>query len=242
MHDNSADRSGTPPRRERGCDGGTMLRQRDTRTLAAIVIQPSRSRHNGPASDIGRALAGDVVNSTTAIPAPRGGTCGSDTVTIDAGLARALGLFVHGRVSDRADGEDIVQETFVRLLGYPSARVGDAKALCFSIARNLLFDRHRAAARAVQVELDDDLVCPQPIAEVVVAFRRAVAILVAALERMPPLRREVFLRRRLDGATTAEIAAALDMSPAAIEKHVTRAAGDLREALQRRGFTMAHGA
>ena len=86
------------------------------------------------------------------------------------------------------------------------------------------------------------MVCPLPAADRVVAFRRAVALMAGALERMPPLRREIFLRRRLDGLTTAAIADRLDMSTAAVEKHVVRAFADLRTALARRGFTMEAGA
>lgn len=161
----------------------------------------------------------------------------------DAALTRALRLFVRGRMGDHHDGDDVVQETFVRLFHYQAgASVGNVKALCFAIARNLLLDHHRADRSGRHVALDEEMVCPLPSAEVVVAYRRAVAILAQAVGRMPPLRREIFLRKRLDGGTTAEIAAALDMSIAAVEKHVTRAAQDLRTALARRGFTMDGGA
>jgi RNA polymerase sigma factor (sigma-70 family) len=160
----------------------------------------------------------------------------------DVALTRALNGYVRGRLGNGADGDDLVQETYARLLSFQAAApVGNVRALCFAIARNLLHDHHRASRRAT-VELDEELVCPEPTADVVVAYRRAVAIMTTALERMPPLRREVFLRRRLDGFTTAEIAEGLDMSLAAVEKHVVRAFADLRGALARRGFTMAAGA
>lgn len=161
----------------------------------------------------------------------------------DAALTQALRRFVHGRVGQHADGDDLVQETFLRLLGYQaSSCVNDVKALCFTIARNLLLDHHRAQKRGAQVELDESIVCPQPTAERILAYRRAVEIMLGALETMPPLRREIFLRKRLDGCTTAEIGASLEMSLAAVEKHVVRAFADLRAALAKRGFTMADGA
>ncbi|WP_218838846.1 RNA polymerase sigma factor [Sphingomonas guangdongensis] len=155
-------------------------------------------------------------------------------------LTDALRRFMRQRVANHADGEDLVQETFVRLFSY-KAPVNNAKALCFAIARNLLVD-HARSARRVAVPLSDELVCPNPQVDVIVAYRRAVAIMATALERMPPLRREVFLRRRLDGLSTADIALGLDMSLAAVEKHVVRAFKDLRTALARRGFSIEHGA
>lgn len=161
----------------------------------------------------------------------------------DAALTQALRGFIHRRVGHHADGDDLVQETFLRLLGHQaSARINDVKAMCFAIARNLLLDHHRAGQRGAHVELNEAMACPLPLADRVLAYRRAVEVMVGALERMPPLRREIFLRKRLDGFTTAEIASAADMSLSAVEKHVVRAFADLRTALAKRGFTMADGA
>lgn len=180
----------------------------------------------------------------------RSETCGhrgiEPAITLDfpdAALTQALRRFVHGRLGHHADGDDLVQETFLRLLGYQTAAcVSDVKALCFTIARNLLLDHYRAARHGAHVELDETMVCPLPLADRVVAYRRAMEAMIVALEGMPPLRREIFLRKRLDGQSTAEIAGATEMSLAAIEKHVVRAFSDLRKALAKRGFTMADGA
>jgi RNA polymerase sigma-70 factor (ECF subfamily) len=161
----------------------------------------------------------------------------------DAAVAQALRGFVRGRLGQHADVDDLVQETLLRLLGYQTAaRVGDVKALCLTIARNLLLDHHRIARRGTPIALSEDVVCPQPTAERILAYRRAVEIVIRAVEVMPPLRREIFLRKRLDGFTTAEIAGSLDMSLAAVEKHVVRALSDLRATLAKRGFTIADGA
>lgn len=168
---------------------------------------------------------------------------GNAVHSADPALGRALALFVGRRVDDHADRDDVVQEIYLRLISHQAgARVENIKALCFAIARNLLIDLHRHRSRSAAVELDEDVVCPLPTADVVVAYRRAVAILMRAIERMPPLRREIFFRRRLDGDAIGDIATGLEMSKAAVEKHVVRALSDLRTALARHGFTMADGA
>jgi RNA polymerase sigma-70 factor (ECF subfamily) len=153
-------------------------------------------------------------------------------------LRVALRRFVDGRLRDRNDGEDIVQETYVRLYSYRRTRpVADVGAFCFAVARNLVSDHFRR--RQVQppaAELVEDIVCPQPRAEEILDYRQRVDILVRALRVMPPLRREVFLRRRLDGIPAAVIAADLELSPAAVDKHCSRALADLRVALERRGL------
>lgn len=156
----------------------------------------------------------------------------------EAELRRALQRFVEGRLRDRGEGEDIVQETYVRLYDYRRTRpVADVGAFCFAVARNLVHDHfRRRQAQPATDALAEDLVCPQPRAEEILDYRQRVEILVRALRVMPPLRREVFLRRRLDGVPTATIARDLDLSVAAVEKHCSRALADLRIALERRGL------
>jgi RNA polymerase sigma-70 factor (ECF subfamily) len=159
-------------------------------------------------------------------------------VSEEVALRAALQRFVQVRLRDHHDGEDIVQETYIRLYDYRRTRsVADVGAFCFAVARNLVFDHfRRLRALPRHAELVDDIPCAQPRAEEVLEYRERVDILVRALRVMPPLRREIFLRRRLDGVAVAIIAADLEMSAAAIEKHCVRAVADLRAALERRGL------
>lgn len=156
----------------------------------------------------------------------------------DRELRAALQRFVAGRLRDRDAGEDIVQETHVRLYDYRRTRlVADAYAFCFAVARNLVHDHFRRQRTAPPAaELAEDIACPLPRADEVLDYRQRVEIMVKALKVMPPLRREVFLRRRLDGIPGATVAADLGLSLAAVEKHCTRALADLRVALERRGL------
>jgi RNA polymerase sigma-70 factor (ECF subfamily) len=52
---------------------------------------------------------------------------------------------------------------------------------------------------------------------------------------MPPLRREVLIRRRLNQESCRAIGEDLSMSAKAVEKHITRGLLDLRAALERAG-------
>lgn len=156
----------------------------------------------------------------------------------EAELRVALRRFVGGRLDHHADGEDIVQETYVRLYDYRRTRpVADAGAFCFAIARNLVHDHFRQRRTLPPTsELSEEIACARPHAEEMLDYRQRVEILVRALKVMPPMRREIFLRRRLDQMPSATIAADLQVSVAAIEKHCTRAVADLRLALERRGL------
>ncbi len=158
-------------------------------------------------------------------------------------LHASLQRYVESRLRDGHEGEDIVQETYARLYGYRRTRtVADVAAFCFAVARNLIHDHvRRRQALPPAAELAEDIVCPQPRADDVLDYRQRVDVLVSALKRMPPLRREVFLRRRLDGIPIAVIAMDLELSVAAIEKHCSRALADLRVALERRGLPAGAG-
>jgi RNA polymerase sigma factor (sigma-70 family) len=178
------------------------------------------------------------MNQMTAVSARR------VTAAQDVALRQALHRYVSGRLRDRVLGEDIVQETYVRMYDYRRTRpVTDAAAFCFAVARNLVRDHFRGLhAQPSSSELADSIACPQPRAEELLDYRQRVEILVRALKVMPPLRREIFLRRRLDGVPGAVVAVDLGMTAAAVDKHCTRALADLRHALERRGLPAGGGA
>lgn len=132
--------------------------------------------------------------------------------------------FILKRVRDPWISEDLVQETLARLLAYARGKtVLDAQALGFHIATNLVRDHFRALNRSDVQPLTEDLVCNQPAQEQVSIDRQRIDAFGRALAAMPPLRREVFVRRRLRGQSYSEIGSELGMSHAAVEKHVIRA-------------------
>jgi len=123
--------------------------------------------------------------------------------------------------------EDIIQQVFVRLAGraetvaaidHPSRYLGEA-------VRNLERDEARAAARHNRhhhVPLDDvDIVGIDPISHL--EARDRLARIEQGLDRLKPLTRNVFLARRLDGYSYAEIAEQTGLSVRGVEKQMSRA-------------------
>ncbi len=164
---------------------------------------------------------------------------GGNAAVAETDLRHTLQRFIEGRLRDRLDSEDIVQETYLRLYDYRRTRtVADVGAFCFAVARNLIRDHLRQRQAAPVVELPEELACPAPRADEMLDYRERVEVLKLALRAMPALRREVFLRRRLDEQSAATVAAALGLSVAAVDKHVSRAVADLSRALDRRGLSL----
>ena len=149
-------------------------------------------------------------------------------------IAASLSRFVGRRLSDRALREDMVQETLARLLAYSRLHeVKDAAALARRIAMNLITDHFRDRIRHPTDNLSEEVPTSAANAEEIVMHRERVRAFGQALETMPPLRREVFTRLRLHGETPREISAALNLSEAAVEKHLTRALEQLHREVGR---------
>lgn len=156
----------------------------------------------------------------------------SDLTAQRADLLRYVGR----QVNDSAISEDIVQEAYLRLLVYeakPGNIVSNASALLRRISLNLTRDHFRRAKRASVVELSEDIPCQQPGVQQQLEHRQLVDIVMAVLKAMPPLRRDVFIRRRVHGQSAGEVAAAMRLSSSAVSNHVARALFDLDMAIEK---------
>lgn len=146
-------------------------------------------------------------------------------------LSRVLSRYVRGRTSNLDVVEDVVQETLVRLVQITRReKPVSIYALGFRIAANLLVDQYRQQRRYAD-EPDPEQVSEVPLPDRVIAGRQELTVLSEALAAMPPLRREVLVRRRIDGQSCATIARELELSPKSVEKHITRGLADLQRAM-----------
>ncbi|TAA35169.1 RNA polymerase sigma factor [Pseudoxanthomonas winnipegensis] len=146
----------------------------------------------------------------------------------------ALQGFLFRRTGDWSLAEDLVQETFLRMVVYAREHsVTDMGALARTIARNLLHDHLRRRRRQRTEPIDDEVPSPAPGVEAAAMQRQRVEIFARVLQGMPPLRREVFARSRLRGQSYRQIADALGLSEAAVEKHVSRGLRWLQETVAR---------
>lgn len=149
----------------------------------------------------------------------------------------AVRRFLKARLRGSDWAEDLTQETFARALASGGAlddsRAGSRQAWLFQIASNLAVDfsrRERVRSGIVEADAAIDAVADDRYDD---ASRRDgdKARLIAAIDALPPKRRDVLILHKLEGYSHAEIAERLGMSRAAVEKNVVRALADLRETL-----------
>lgn len=139
---------------------------------------------------------------------------------------------------------DIAQSSFERVyvyaMGLRSGRKADAasvdiespRALLFRVARNLCIDDARKRKTAQEwTRQQMALQHNAPSSEYLAAQRQILNRVVAALEGLPPRRREVFVLFRAHGYTRAEIAEQLNITEMAVAKHMVRATLDCSRVL-----------
>jgi RNA polymerase sigma-70 factor (ECF subfamily) len=144
--------------------------------------------------------------------------------------------YIGRRVGDSTISEDIVQEAYLRLLAYegkPGKAVNNVYAFLRRVALNLTRDHFRQSSRQSSIEVSEEIPCPQPTADLQLERRQLIALVVEILKAMPPLRRDVFIRRRVHGQSAGEVAEALGLSSSAVSNHVARALYDLDLALEK---------
>jgi len=139
----------------------------------------------------------------------------------------ALVQFLHGLTGDRAAGEDVAQEAFIRLWSRGPTRRPDADYWLFRVARNLGLDWIKTEARRNKRDhlaaetADGPAFDPEDQAQV----RRAVTALA-------PRDREVLLLREFSEMSYEQIARVVGRTVNAVKQDLFRAREHLRRAWQ----------
>jgi RNA polymerase sigma-70 factor (TIGR02957 family) len=129
-----------------------------------------------------------------------------------------------------ADAEDVVQETWLRwaaLVDAERREVRDPRAYLVRIVTRLCLNRMRTLVRQreeyVGEWLPEPLLTSPDVAEDVELAESVSIAMLAVLETLLPTERAVFVLREVFDVPYAEIAEALDKSPAAVRQIATRA-------------------
>ena len=134
------------------------------------------------------------------------------------------------------DGEDVVQEVFLRAWKhagrYDPARAAPSTWL-YRIAVNLCIDRNRRVGLRRLIGLDDapEIEEDRPDPDRALDARDRLAATQAAIRALPERQARALMLRAAGEMNTAEIAATLEISPGAVEQLLVRARASLRRAV-----------
>jgi RNA polymerase sigma-70 factor (ECF subfamily) len=164
-------------------------------------------------------------------------TCAPTDLEVLYRMQRSKLLRFVARWSGTGDAADIIQQLFARMIARASganARIEAPEAYLRQAARNLIRSEARTAERRaahLHVCLDDlPLAGPDPVAAL--EARDALRRFEAAIARLHPRTREIFLAHRIDGFSYGEIAFRTGLSVKTVEKHMSRAIAFLGRQLQ----------
>jgi RNA polymerase sigma-70 factor (ECF subfamily) len=134
------------------------------------------------------------------------------------------------------DVQDVTQESVARLLRYRDSEPPAAwAALLYRIAINVARDRARHERHAPSSGVETEAIASDDSPEQHASDHEALARVRAAILRLPSRCRAVYLMHRFDGLGYSEIARRCDISVKAVEKHMSRALRELRDARERAG-------
>ncbi|MDO8544394.1 MAG: sigma-70 family RNA polymerase sigma factor [Opitutaceae bacterium] len=132
------------------------------------------------------------------------------------------------KIAAWGDIDDLVQETYVRLLRVHSRNeVRSTRGLLFTLARNVAHDLFRRRAVAQTASISEIDASPFPdhglgTAEIV-SRQEEIEILRTAIEALPKRCRAVFVLRRFENLSHREIAARLGIARHTVERQLTEA-------------------
>lgn len=137
---------------------------------------------------------------------------------------------------DRAEAEDVAQETMLRLWRVaPDWRQGETKVTtwAYRVATNLCIDRQRSRRRRGAVGLDDAPEIPEagPGVEARLQTMQRLDALQTALQALPDRQRQAVVLRHIEGLSNPEIAAVLEIGVEAVESLTARGKRTLAAAL-----------
>lgn len=141
--------------------------------------------------------------------------------------------YIRKRIGDPTEAEDLLQETFTRLLEYRTViSEHTAERLIFRIARNLVTDWYRRNALSVKAreyfagcgraahtcKTEDD-----------VRMREMLSAEQASIRKMGRRKGEIYLMYIHDGKTSKDISEILGLSRRTVENHIFAARNIVRE-------------
>jgi len=159
------------------------------------------------------------------------GNQGSGSTVRAGGVARAGWERLRAqfeRITRRSDGEDLLQDAYVRMAMLSDApRNSEAflvNAACKRGRDTYRRERVRGERSGIEADALDFVADASPMQDEVLIARARLRHIQDGVARLSPRTREIFLLHRLDGLKYREIAEIAGISQSAVEKHIAKAA------------------
>lgn len=154
---------------------------------------------------------------------------------------RALRAYLRARFPTLADQDDLVQESFIRVLRARAAgKINYVRGFLFTTARNAALDFFRRRGVNPTEALTDSgplaVLHETPDVAETISQQQELEILAEAVQALPERCRQVVVLRYFDGLAYKEIAARLGISPETVKVHLASGMRRCSEHFRRRGL------
>ncbi len=145
---------------------------------------------------------------------------------------RSVFLYIYYKIGNKEEAEDLVQDVFVRLIGYQQMlRVDTIKHFIFTISRNLLYDYFRHHYKRLEVTsyiYDQRETCTNETEEQVIT-RDLLLLERKKVAQLSEQRRKVYMMTRFENKTLPEVSRILNLSSRTVENHLFASRKMIRE-------------
>lgn len=151
------------------------------------------------------------------------------------GMRDVLFAYIRKRIGDPQDSEDILQETFTRLLEYRTFLTPhSADRFIYRTAHNLVIDWYRRHAHTEKAKEYFTSCCPRAVLQTDDAVRldEMLEIEQRCIRKMGKRKGEIYLMYIHQHKTSGEISEILDLSRRTVENHIFAARNIARRALK----------
>lgn len=141
--------------------------------------------------------------------------------------------FMWRYVRDAAQCEELVQEVFIKLWAsrqHLNEYIPFTTQL-FQVAKTVFIDYHRRSSRRIRYVDMSATIPEEPVVQPGVRDIALMQHISSAIDRLPPVCREVFRLGKIQGLSYPEIARQLSISPKTVEGHMSKALKFLRHRL-----------
>lgn len=149
---------------------------------------------------------------------------------------KELLYYITKKVSNKDYAQDIVQETYTKVISLPKENlINNKRAFLFKVAKNLIIDNARKNSLINEVEYNEnDILNKSKEVEEIVLEENRQEVLMRELNKLPEKRKEAFVLYVLEGYSKEKIASIMGISFSAASKHISRASIELKEKMQRK--------
>ncbi len=133
--------------------------------------------------------------------------------------------YIYGMVQNRAEAEDLLQDTFIKVMKAADKDIRNWKSYLITIARNTVYDHWRKRKNKLSLDLFDKLKTKNKDIELKLDIEKGI-------KNLSPKLKEVIILREINQLDYKEIADILEIEKGTVKSRLSRAREELKNFLE----------